>query len=96
MKTVIEMAREAGAKTPRSIWPPTLTMSVDFSAESLQRFAEMVRADERNRTWTQEHWTEYEYSIAAAENEACAKVCDADGTLWGKRYAAAIRARRGR
>ena len=31
---------------------------------------------ERNRTWTQEHWTEYERSIAAAEREACAKVCD--------------------
>lgn len=26
--------------------------------------------------WTQAHWTEYERSIAAAEREACAKVCD--------------------
>ena len=33
----------------------------------------LARADERNRTWTQEHWTEYERSIAAAEREACAK-----------------------
>jgi hypothetical protein len=39
-------------------------------------FEALVRADERNRTWTQEHWTEYERSIAAAEREACAKVCD--------------------
>jgi hypothetical protein len=35
-----------------------------------------ARADERNRTWTQEHWTDYERNIAAAEREACAKVCD--------------------
>jgi hypothetical protein len=29
----------------------------------------------------------------AAEREACAKLCEADGLLWGKKYAAAIRAR---
>lgn len=27
------------------------------------------------------------------EREACAKVCEEDGLLWGQRYAAAIRAR---
>ena len=31
--------------------------------------------------------------LIAAEREACAKVCEADGLLWGQRYAAAIRAR---
>jgi hypothetical protein len=31
--------------------------------------------------------------VAAAEREACAKLCAEDGLLWGKRYAAAIRAR---
>ena len=34
--------------------------------------------------------------VAAAradEREACAKVCEEDGLLWGQRYAAAIRAR---
>jgi hypothetical protein len=45
--------------------------------EPLQRFANLVAAAERNRTWTQDHWTEYEHSIAAAEREACAKLCDA-------------------
>jgi hypothetical protein len=48
--------------------------------EKLKAFEALVRADaiadERNRTWTQEHWTEYERSIAAVEREACAKVCD--------------------
>ena len=28
-----------------------------------------------------------------AEREACARECEADGLLWGQRYAAAIRAR---
>ena len=31
--------------------------------------------------------------VAAAEREACAKLCEADSLLWGKKYAAAIRAR---
>ena len=30
---------------------------------------------------------------AAAEREACAKVCEEEGLLWGQRYATAIRAR---
>jgi hypothetical protein len=47
-----------------------------INLEKLKAFEALVRADERNRTWTQEHWTEYERSIAAQEREACAKVCD--------------------
>ena len=31
--------------------------------------------------------------VAAAEREACAKLCEEDGLLWGKKYAEAIRAR---
>lgn len=64
MKTVIEMAREAGL------------VGGPVYARGLDRFAALVRADERNRTWTQEHWTEYERSIAAAEREACAQIAD--------------------
>ena len=41
--------------------------------EEIYRFAELVAAAERNQTWTQNHWTEYERSIAATEREACAK-----------------------
>jgi len=39
---------------------------------------------ELNRTWTQEHWTEYERSIAATERDACAKICrsEAERALW--------------
>jgi len=69
---IIRMAREAGfeiGSVTNAIYAPT-------SCETeLERFAALVAAAERNRTWTQEHWTEYERSIAAAEREACAKVC---------------------
>jgi hypothetical protein len=42
----------------------------------IKAFEALVRADERNRTWTQKHWTEYEQAIVQAEREACAKVCE--------------------
>jgi len=61
---IIAMAREAGLDP--DLWNFT---------DAFERFAALVAAAERNRTWTQEHWTEYERSIAAAEREACAKVC---------------------
>jgi len=79
---IIRMAREAGFATS---W-------TEAAGQALERFAALVVAAERNRKWTQAHWTEYERSIAAAEREACAKVCAEDGLLWGQRYAAAIRA----
>jgi hypothetical protein len=82
MKTTIDMAREAG-------WD-------DHHAEfdtRIDRLVALVRADERNRTWTQEHWTDYERSIAAAEREACAKVCDDMVLYTGYDCATAIRAR---
>jgi hypothetical protein len=50
----------------------------------LERFEALVRADERNRTWTQEHWTEYERSIAAVEREACEKMCEEFARKWWK------------
>jgi NDP-sugar pyrophosphorylase family protein len=42
----------------------------------LERFAELVRQDERNKKWTQKQWTDYELAIAADEREACAKLCE--------------------
>jgi len=76
--------------------------------EDMEEFARRITAIawsnsefvERNRIWTQEHWTEYERSIAAAEREACAKVCDELYWPWHigdssgpKECAKAIRAR---
>lgn len=43
---------------------------------AFERFAEIVAAAERNRIWTQDHWTEYERAIVAAEREACAEACE--------------------
>jgi hypothetical protein len=43
------------------------------------------------------HWPDlkrFADLVAAHEREECAKVCEEDGLLWGKRYAAAIRARK--
>ena len=73
MRDTIDMAREAGAHRSHN---PELWDIWEISDKALKAFEALVRADERNRTWTQEHWTEYERSIAAAEREACAKVCD--------------------
>ncbi len=47
-----------------------------FSNEGLERFAELVRQDERNKKWTQKQWTDYELAIAADEREECAKLCE--------------------
>ena len=72
MNDIIKLAHEAGLyiATDRN-WMPII------GREYAERFAALVVAAERNRTWTQAHWTEYERSIAAAEREACAQVCEA-------------------
>jgi len=65
----MEMAREVEM-------PYDFVTGEPLYIEKLEAFATLVRADERNKTWTPEHWTEYERSIAETEREACAKVCD--------------------
>jgi hypothetical protein len=60
----------------------------------LERFAELVRQDERNKKWTQKQWTDYELAIAADEREACAKLCEENMFFaTGEQHAKAIRAR---
>ena len=49
----------------------------DRDVESLYNFAALIAAAERNRTWTQNHWTEYERSIAATEREAVLQAIEA-------------------
>jgi len=68
-RTIMEMAQEAGICRAEN--------NTHWAAHGyeLEAFAELVREDERNRTWTQQHWTDYERSIAAAEREACVKEC---------------------
>jgi hypothetical protein len=74
MDKTIQMAREAGGRPSHN---PELWDIWEISNKALKAFEALVRADERNRTWTQEHWTDYERSIAAAEREACAVVVEA-------------------
>lgn len=56
---IMRIAQEAGFAV--GLGSPT--------SHKLQCFAALVAAAERNRTWTQAHWTEYERSIAAAERQ---------------------------
>ena len=69
---IIRMAREAGLLRSGEGW----TEPYRWGLTEIEKFAALVIAAERNRTWTQDHWTEYERSIAAAEREACAQVCE--------------------
>ena len=62
MRDIKEMAREVKM-------PYDYVTGEPLYLEKLEAFANLVRADERNRTWTQEHWTEYERSIAAQERK---------------------------
>lgn len=70
------------------------------SAECFEDYDKATGADS-NCTWTQEHWTEYERSIAAAEREAIAQsldkqadlACDEIDRQWAQEMAAAVRAR---
>ena len=81
MKTVIEMAREVGFTEGELAWHD----------EMLERFAEIVRADERDK------WMERTAILIRGEREACAKVCDAfqkrDVGMQPAECAGAIRAR---
>ncbi len=90
---IIRMAREAGWRVD-SEGEILEGDGWHIQTDIVERFAELVAAAERNRTWTQDHWTEYERSIAATEREACAKVAEWVGQ--DKNHigiAAAIRAR---
>ena len=68
-RQVREMAKEAGLRD----W----TCNGKYGC--LEAFAELVRADERNRTWTPENWGEYERDIAAQEREQIAQWYDTEG-----------------
>jgi hypothetical protein len=70
------------------------------SKHIIKRAEERGAAAERNRKWTQAHWTEYERSIAAAEREACVGIIKNECLGFAQddeqlnRIIAAIRARR--
>ena len=85
---IIKLAREACDQAPREDWNSTAWV---FGDETLERFATLVAAAERNKlaAWMIERGyatghgdtvedllKELEWQIAEREREACAKVCD--------------------
>jgi len=93
MRDTIDMAREAGIFVANNV------SMVVIVKDQLERFADLVRAEERNRAMR-------ENAYVLAEREACAKVCDElvpdmsrtanDASVWDVATfdcAAAIRAR---
>jgi hypothetical protein len=93
MKTVIEMAKEAGLIDFRDPLSAEYTKAV---LEDLTTFAGLVRADERERIYFQNS-SDFVKAAIADEREACAKVVEASPSYdWHKfacEAAAAIRAR---
>ena len=98
MKTIIEMAREHQDHPDFG--------DLGHEVEFLERFAALVRADERDCVMsepiTKAHWQRFENDIRADEREACAKVAEdmnravlamLNVTSQPKALAAAIRAR---
>jgi len=87
-EAVIRMAREACDQAPREDWNSTAWV---FGDETLERFAGLVAAAERNKlaAWMIERGyatghgdtvedllKELEWQIAEREREACAKACE--------------------
>jgi hypothetical protein len=92
MDKTIEMAREAGFTDGE----------LAFMGDNFRRFAELVRADEREHSlrrekFIAERWKAECNSQVEIEREACAKVCDEvdkeSQSQWPKRLATMIRAR---
>jgi hypothetical protein len=86
---MIRMAREAGGDD----WG----ILRDFMPE-IERFAALVAASERHRTWTKDHWTQYEHAIATLEREAVEQIVESVAAqyrdpVWALHILKAIRAR---
>ena len=96
MRDTIDMAREAGGCEYGNA-NPDIESTFILKDDQIKAFEALVRADERNRIWTQDHWTEYERILVQTEREACAKVAEGlwqiDGQFTADEFAAAIRAR---
>jgi hypothetical protein len=85
MKTTIDIAREAGIRTAKLLHiygynKKALCHSELKELQKIERFADLVRADERNLWPAEMEAMERQVNILtdalAAEREACAKVCD--------------------
>ena len=65
-----------------------------MTKEDIIRMAkEAGLVDTANAPWMMEFLERFAKLVAEAEREECAKVCEAEGLLWGRTYAKKIRAR---
>ena len=80
-----ELAEQAGIKFSKD-WGECYTGNVQ-----LERFAELVRQDERNLQRTKKEWSDHDRAIAAAEREACLAIVETHPTV--REMSIAIRAR---
>ena len=94
---IIEMAREAGLihildEHAHEYGNGTFE---NTSYPELEAFANLVaaKATEEANARANASWELMCKKMVAFEREACAKVCEEEGLLWGRRYATAIRAR---
>ena len=91
IKELAEQAHKYAANDPRA------NITVSYVSIFEEKFAELVRQDERNLRRTKKEWSDYERAIAADEREACAKLCDDLDRKWNqsgvRECAAAIRGR---
>jgi hypothetical protein len=81
-RTIMEMALEAGFEGCAE-----LTWENVICTEELERFAALVREDERDK------WMDRAHIMILGEREACAKVCEDSFEEAGGNLAQAIRAR---
>jgi hypothetical protein len=107
MKTVIEMAREAGVAFDSEEYPDIWMTYMNVGRKEIEAFAELIRADQEEKYKWDIHScgpTCQRYACVAireaveAEREACAKVCESEWSnvaerMYGEECAAAIRAR---
>lgn len=102
---IIRMAREAGAMFDHMTWverdlaPVFERFAALVAAEKDKQIAELqndfdrVNSQSKTNLLYAARAIEERETARREEREACARVCEEDGLLWGKKYAAAIRAR---
>ena len=69
----------------------TMTNVYACYEKHIERFAELVRQDERNLQRTKKEWSDHDQAIAAAEREACLAIVETHPTV--REMSIAIRAR---
>ena len=102
LQTFFKKAYAAGAAAEREKEKERQRYDIHSCGPDCDRYicvaVRKARQEERNRVWTQEHWTEYERSIAAAEREACVQIVELEAAqyaepVWAVEIVNDIRAR---